>query len=354
MFNKGNYKLGDVCQIRKGKHYPKTNNPQFWNGSYPWLTIGDIEKQISKTSKTLTQKGVETVSDHQSYVFKRDTFVVACYGTLGKVGWLNGNFYSSANLINLDSGNRVTNKYLFYWFLKNQEQIKQLGVGSAIQYVEISEIKRKKINLPSFQEQKQIINIIEPLEKMINLINKSRIKTEKFIASSERNKKFFYLKQVARIIKNKKRNTRQVSAKVFNQQTCSIKSWENNGTYNHCFFCPKNTLLIGSIRTYLKKFAILPENADVNSSVFQLEINQNYVSIIHNLLNNDFWNQAEQYAKGSTFPVLSKQDLLENIKFFSIKKEFENLYLVKFLVCLNNLKIKLNQLQNQLVELIIG
>ena len=189
---------------------------------------------------------------------------------------------------------------------------------------------------------------------MINLINKSRIKTEKFIASSERNKKFFYLKQVARIIKNKKRNTRQVSAKVFNQQTCSIKSWENNGTYNHCFFCPKNTLLIGSIRTYLKKFAILPENADVNSSVFQLEINQNYVSIIHNLLNNDFWNQADQYAKGSTFPVLSKQDLLENIKFFSIKKEFENLYLVKFLVCLNNLKIKLNQIQNQLVELIIG
>ena len=361
MFNKGNYKLGDVCQIRKGKHYPKTNNPQFWNGPYPWLTISDIEKQISKTSKTLTQKGVETVSDYQSYVFKRNTFVVACYGaTIGKVGWLNGNFYSSANLINLDSGNRVTNKYLFYWFLKNQEQIKQLGVGSAIQYVEISEVKRKKINLPSFQEQKQIINIIEPIEKFQKLIRKIKAIVKKILILNYKLEEGKLISLDKFIFNNCLQHTNQSKYLATNaikelsvdfEKIIDLNKIKKPSRAN--VVVKNNSILFSKLIGENKLIPIFQWNKDlVFSTGMYCVSSSNNDHLLGFLLSSDFQKQKEIYAVGTTMTAINNQALSE-IKIKSIKGSiFKNKFTI-FLSSLIYLQTRIEKLVTIFANLLI-
>ena len=62
----------------------------------------------------------------------------------------------------------------------------------------------------------------------------------------------------------------------------------------------------------------------MNGTVIQLKIKSNYVTIIHNLLNNEFWNQTNLYSKGTKMPVLSKKDLLNKIKIYLIDQNWEN------------------------------
>ncbi len=377
--------MGDVCQIRKGKHYPKTNNPQFWNGSYPWLTIGDIEKQISTTSKTLTQKGVETVSDYQSYVFKRDTFVVACYGaTLAKVGWLNGNFYSSTNLINLDSGNRVTNKYLFYWFLKNQEQIKQLGVGSVIAGLSLKDLKKVEILLPSFQEQKQIINIIEPIEKLffkfprcikIDTFSNTRKNVKNLINIIEPIETFQKLiRKIKAIVKKililnyKLKEGKLISLDkfIFNnclQHTNQSKYLATNAIKELSVDFEKiidlnkakkpsranvvvknNSILFSKLIGENKLIPIFQWNKDlVFSTGMYCVSSSNNDHLLGFLLSSDFQKQKEIYAVGTTITAINNQALSE-IKIKSIKGSiFKNKFTI-FLSSLIYLQTKIEKL----------
>ncbi len=177
---------------------------------------------------------------------------------------------------------------------------------------------------------------------------------ENLIDHLNRSNVFFYLKDVAILLKNKKQNLNQVSAKVLEKRSSFIKSLEKKNTYKtNSFFCPKETLLINSIRTYLEKFAILPTNSDVNGTVTQLKIKKKQTSVLHNLLNDFFWKQSKTYSKGTKMPVLSKRDLLNKIKFYSLKFEFKELNLFSYFTCLNNLEIKIKQIKKLLFKLLI-
>ena len=52
-------------------------------------------------------------------------------------------------------------------------------------------------------------------------------------------------------------------------------------------------------------------------------------------------------------PVLSKRDLLNKIKFYSLKFEFKELNLFSYFTCLNNLEIKIKQIKKLLFKLLI-
>jgi hypothetical protein len=74
-----------------------------------------------------------------------------------------------------------------------------------------------------------------------------------------------------------------------NKRTSNIKKPEEAGTYKtNSFFVQKKSLVINTIRTYLEKFAILPNDYDVNGTLLSLKVLDNHSSILHSLMNDDF------------------------------------------------------------------
>ena len=175
------FQLKNTCKIKKGRHYPSTNNSIFWDGPYPWLTISDIKPEIYDTKRTLSQKGLETLRNYSSHIFKKDSFVVACDGTIGKIGWLMKDFYSSTSLINIDSGNKITNRYLYYYFsnLERKNQLKNISIGSVVKHIYVKQIEAMKLNLYNFKKQKSVVEVMNKIENLIKKNIKINLQCEK-------------------------------------------------------------------------------------------------------------------------------------------------------------------------------
>jgi type I restriction enzyme S subunit len=65
---------------------PKTSTYEYWNGTIPWFSVGDISQDSSvwvvDTEKKITQKGIENSSTR---VLPVGTTIISARGTVGKV-----------------------------------------------------------------------------------------------------------------------------------------------------------------------------------------------------------------------------------------------------------------------------
>lgn len=247
-------------------------------------------------------------------------------------------------------------KYACYLFRSNsfRKEVVKICTGYTRYNISQKYLEKVKIWVPTCIEQKRIIDIIEPLEKLLECNDLLKQQIQNFIRLLPSTKKHFYLKDIAKIIKNPKNNIQQLSAKVLLRQDCFIQELEKVNTYKtNSFFAPEGTLLINSIRTYLRKFAILPVDADVNGTIIQLKVKSNYISVIHNFLNEHFWQQAIIKSYGTKMPVLSADILMNNIPFFYVENRFESIELIKLLKILNVLTLKTRALLNRFIPLLI-
>ena len=75
---------------------------------------------------------------------------------------------------NVKTSPNLSKKYLQYWLLKNKKEISELGHGTTFKVLYLEPFKKyiDKIFLPNLDEQQQIINIIEPNEKLFLKYNK--------------------------------------------------------------------------------------------------------------------------------------------------------------------------------------
>jgi restriction endonuclease S subunit len=73
------------------------------------------------------------------------------------------------------------NKYFFYWLNKNVSTFINLGIGSTFTEISSSTIKKINAYFPVKSIQKQIIDIIEPIEKTISVCKKINDVLEKMV-----------------------------------------------------------------------------------------------------------------------------------------------------------------------------
>jgi type I restriction enzyme S subunit len=157
-------------------------------------------------------------------------------------------------IFNILPKKNVYNQYLYYILLKNRNKFQRLATGAVIKHFSGSNFMNFQINLPNKKIQKQIIDIIEPIEKIENCTYNLIQNLLKLVSKIKNNKNIFKLSNVSELIKNKPKNLQQVSAKVLNKRVSFINEIENINTYKtNIFYCKKNTLLINTIRTYLEK-----------------------------------------------------------------------------------------------------
>lgn len=152
--------LNDIATWASGGT-PSRTNPNFFNGSIPWLKTGELgPKTIYATEEHISDTAV---MESSAKVFPKGAVAMAMYGaTIGKTSIL-GIKAATNQACAVGIPDATTSEFLYY-FLTSQEKIFiDAGKGGAQPNISQSIVKSWPIFLPPFAEQTRIVTKLEEL-----------------------------------------------------------------------------------------------------------------------------------------------------------------------------------------------
>ncbi len=337
------YKLRDLFEITGGST-PSTKQKDLWDGNVLWYTPIDLNinkhtmRKIKQSIKTLP-KGSVMISSRAPIGYI-NVSAEECWHSQGVKGFKN------------KDESLIKNKY-FKYLLKTQiNYLRNAGAGSTFKEISKHYLENFEVDIPEIEEQNKIIDIIEPIEILEMNLELVNSKLNLLIKNLELKNQRVKIKDISKLIRYKEQGIKQISAKKLNTSNPIIIEDEPIGTYKtNSFHCPKGTLVINTIRTYLRKFGILDNDLDANGTLIQLIIDKEFeTTILSSLLNDDFWNETILLSQGTKMPVIKKSDLL-NIEIPLVKNEIEGIF--KLYISISLMKRKLSQMKKSLIQILI-
>lgn len=120
-----------------------------------------------ETAKKVTLRALNDYSALK--IYPRHTLVIAMYGaTIGKVSLLGIDACVNQACCTLNCSSFFEQKFVFYWFLGNRQNIINLGIGGGQQNISQDIIKKIKIPLPPLQEQEAIAHYLDEKTQAID------------------------------------------------------------------------------------------------------------------------------------------------------------------------------------------
>lgn len=174
-------KLSEICETASGGTPLKSHKEYYENGSIPWLRSGEVcRKEITESVLFISEKGLKKSS---ARIFPKNTLLIAMYGaTAGQVGILR--FESSTNqaVCGVLPNGKILPEFLYYFFLDEKESLINKATGNAQPNISQIKIKNTQIPLPTIQEQKRIVKV---LDEVFNKIEKVKENAEKNLQNSK-------------------------------------------------------------------------------------------------------------------------------------------------------------------------
>ena len=154
-------KIGDLTKIKTGK---LDANASSEDGQYPFFTCSREPLKIS------------------SYSYDCECVLVAGNGDLN-VKYYNGKFdaYQRTYIIEDNSDGKLYMPYLYYFMEDYIEELRKQAIGGVIKYIKLGILTDALIELPSVDEQKEIVNILEKAKKLLDLRNNEISKLDDLI-----------------------------------------------------------------------------------------------------------------------------------------------------------------------------
>jgi type I restriction enzyme S subunit len=177
------YKLNDIVNINRGSS-PRPINNWLCNGDnlneLPWAKISDIDNHCIETTKQFVKK--EWLS--KGMIGQYNDLFLTNSATPGIPFFqkYNGSVgYHDGFLKITPDENIVYKKYLFYKLIIDRPKLLKMGNGSIFINLSVDILKNWKMSIPNLDEQQDIIDIIEPIELMINNIKSQIQKLRKLL-----------------------------------------------------------------------------------------------------------------------------------------------------------------------------
>ncbi len=171
-------KLSYLFEIIGSGTTPTSTNSDYYDGEYNWLQTGDLnDKEITTTSKTITQKAVDDYSTLTLY--NKGTIVMAMYGaTIGKLGILNIDSYTNQACCAMSRPVNIQPKFVYYWLMCNKENIVNLSMGGGQPNISQGIISTLKITIPKeITKQNEIVKYLDKKCAEIDALIKAKEKT---------------------------------------------------------------------------------------------------------------------------------------------------------------------------------
>ena len=146
-------KVGDITKIKTGK---LDANAASANGKYPFFTCSKDPLKID------------------TYSYDCECVLVAGNGDLN-VKYYNGKFdaYQRTYIIENNSNGLLYMPYLYYFLEGYIEELRKQSIGGVIKYIKLGNLTDASIELPSIEEQKCIVHLLNISSKLLNLRKKT-------------------------------------------------------------------------------------------------------------------------------------------------------------------------------------
>lgn len=154
-------RLGEVCQIVNGGT-PKTGVSDYWDGDYAWVTPAEMGKRssayISETARTLTNAGMENSS---ARTIPPNSLVLSTRAPIGHLVINTVSMAFNQGCKGLIPAKEIYYKYLYYFLFSSVDLLNFLGTGATFKELSGGKLKDVSIPLPSLDEQKRIVGILD-------------------------------------------------------------------------------------------------------------------------------------------------------------------------------------------------
>ena len=142
-------KVGNITKIKTGKLDANASSP---DGKYPFFTCSKDPLKIN------------------TYSYDCECVLVAGNGDLN-VKYYNGKFdaYQRTYIIEDNSNGLLYVPYLYYFLEGYIEELRKQSIGGVIKYIKLDNLTDALIELPSVEEQKYIVNLMNTSSELIDL-----------------------------------------------------------------------------------------------------------------------------------------------------------------------------------------
>lgn len=157
--------IGEIADITSGGT-PQRTESSYWNGTIPWLKIGDINgKYISECSEFITEAGLKNSS---AKWFEAGTILYTIFATIGTVGILNFRATTNQAIAGITLFGNINKEYFYYVCVALKDVLISKGRGCAQMNINQEILNNVEIPIPPLEEQIRIVNKIEQLLPLCN------------------------------------------------------------------------------------------------------------------------------------------------------------------------------------------
>ena len=166
--------LSNHCSIYLGGT-PSRDNPNYWNGSIPWINSGEINKKaILEATEYITELGLKKSA---TKLMKKDTIVLAITGaTLGQVSVLKLECCTNQSVVGIEPSNSVPYEYLRPLIKYKINHLVNMQTGGAQQHINKDNVSSLRVYVPSRNEMVSYVAKVKPLldeEERLLKLNKA-------------------------------------------------------------------------------------------------------------------------------------------------------------------------------------
>jgi len=162
---------------------PSSNIKNYWNGKINWITPSDLSKlsgvTINNSIRKITKLGLENSS---ALLIRKNSIVISSRAPIGYCAVVLSDFTTNQGCKSLEMNENQNVYFQYYNFILNITRIKEKGEGTTFAEISKKAFEKVKFVSPSIQEQTQIANKLQAIDKKIETEQKSLTKYEQLKA----------------------------------------------------------------------------------------------------------------------------------------------------------------------------
>lgn len=173
--------LGEVCSIIGGGT-PRRSNSAYFDGAILWATPTDVTALdslfIERTKETITEVGL---NESSARLVPVGTVLMTSRATIGYTAIAAQPMATNQGFANLICSEHVAPEYVAYWLRDQREHLIQLAGGTTFRELPKSTLKKVLIPLPTLNEQRRIVAILNRVAKIERLRKRAQERLREFM-----------------------------------------------------------------------------------------------------------------------------------------------------------------------------
>jgi type I restriction enzyme S subunit len=168
--------LGEVASMQSGGT-PLSSVKQFYGGSIPWVSIGDMtsgNKILNRTERTLTELGLRNSA---AKTFPAGSILYAMYASIGECCIAGISLCTSQAILGIQPSEQLDGGFLYYFLSSQREAVKALGQQGTQSNLNKQMVQEILLALPTVDEQGAIVEVLSDLDTELTALEARREKT---------------------------------------------------------------------------------------------------------------------------------------------------------------------------------